>query len=121
MAKTLQDIELPWQMQWIDEFLDSTVESSVLRDLQGRLVITNMRLVKGRKITLEAVDGISWVTAAFVAQIVALADSNGVYQLVWDTKVYDVVFRHNEPPAVSFDRIAPFSEYIVGTIKLMGV
>lgn len=76
------------------------VAQSVKRTLGGELKIFFAKLNKGMPLTLQATEEQGWLSAAVVAQVMAMANTaGGTYQLLVNGVSTSVVFRHNEPPA----------------------
>ena len=119
---TLNGIDLPEGLEWIDEYASSPVAQSVLRTLGGALVTYHQNLIDGKPITLVAQDRVAWFDQSQVDAIKAIADAPGAtYTLDWNGTIYNVMFRHQEPPAVDFTKILPHAIYYFSTIKLMTV
>ncbi|MBI5058969.1 hypothetical protein HZB60_04185 [candidate division KSB1 bacterium] len=130
MTKTLGGVALPPQLEWTDKLEPYSVAQSVTRTLGGTPVVFAQSLMAGRPVTLEARQGTCWLELAVATAILQLAAlPDGVYPLVWGLEAFNVVFRHHEPPAVSFSPVFPLmDEYpkggksaVYGTIKLMTI
>ncbi|MBF0283144.1 MAG: hypothetical protein HQL51_01645 [Magnetococcales bacterium] len=120
--KSLGGVLLPEGLEWKDRRAWSPVVQEVTRTLSGKQVIFCGALVGGRPITLEAEDGVAWISALTVEALEALAAVPGaVYVLGWEGESFNVMFRHHEPPAVDFSPIWPHHDLHVGTLKLMTV
>ncbi len=120
--KTLDGIALPDGLEWIDQYASSPIAQSVLRTLGGALVTYQQNLTDGMPITLLAQDRVAWFDQTQVNSIKVIADvAGGIYSLDLDGDVYNVMFRHQEPPAVDFAPVMPHADYYFGTIKLMTV
>lgn len=122
MPRQIGDIVLPDQTQWTDRYSWSPIvqENNLL--LSGRLVIYENEVIKGRNITLEFQDGVSWLTTSQVQSIVELANSIGAsLPLTFDDEVFTVKFRHTEGSAVDFSPIWPENDWHVGTMRLITI
>ena len=119
---TLDGITLPDGLEWIDKHSSSPVAQTVLRTLGGALVTYYQNLTDGVPITLIAQDRVAWFDQSQVDALKAIADVAGaIYVLDWNGTIYNVMFRHQEPPAIDFSTILPHAEFHFGTIKLMTV
>ncbi|MBF0213054.1 MAG: hypothetical protein HQM00_05740 [Magnetococcales bacterium] len=118
--KQLGTLVLPDSIQWIDRDEWSPVQQAALQTLSGRTVLFPRPTLKGRPITLVAVDGVTWLTDIEVAALLTMASQpGGTFSLIWESDpVRTVAFRHHTPPAASFQTIYPFSPQHVGEIKL---
>lgn len=118
--KKLGDLILPESTQWIDRYEWSPVAMETGRTLVGTSVVWSQALSGGRPVTLVAEDGVTWYDLTVVEAIMAMASQAGaVFPLRWGDEVFDVVFRHNEQPAVSFRPVWPHYGRFVGTVKLV--
>jgi hypothetical protein len=127
-------VDLPKDLQWVDELTWNTVEQSVEYSLTGTLLIEEGVKQKGRFITLEGKDDMAWITRSVGTTLLSMANSPG---LVMTLKFVDsanpanvlhtfnTMFRHFEKPAVDIRRILQWDQfetgawYIVNSIKLM--
>lgn len=125
MAFVLGGITLPAGMIWRDQFQFAPVQQTVQYTIGGTSVITTASVEAARPITLVSLPDQGWLTTTQVEAIQALADVPGVvYPLIVNGVNYNVVFRHNDDPAVTFEPIIPRQEllptdYHVGEIKLL--
>lgn len=120
--KQLGDLILPDSMEWKNRYEWVPVAQESTRTLGGSNVVWNSALVGGRAIDLEAEGDNSWLTIEQVAAIYAMAtQAGGVFDLVLDENVFQVMFRHQDQPATSFTPIFPHSNFFNGIIKLMQV
>ncbi|ABK43850.1 putative transmembrane protein [Magnetococcus marinus MC-1] len=120
--KQLGDLTLPESIQWTDRRAWSPVAMETARTLGGTPVLWSQPLIKGRPITLEAADGVTWLDQSTVMAIEAMAAQSGVvFPLIWGAESYQVMFRHHEPPAIQFQPIWPHHDLYTGTIKLFEV
>ena len=75
MAITLDAINLPADLEWIDEYTWSPVKNKSDISLAGKLIIQEAAQLKGREITLQGGTEASWVTRAIVDALKAKADT----------------------------------------------
>lgn len=105
---TLDDIVLPADLQWIDEYGDGSdlVGQVVSTTITGALVIQTNAQQAGRRITLqgrqEGNAGFAAITRATVEALRTLAaDIDETHTLTFsDGRTFDVVFRRDDGPAV---------------------
>ena len=120
--KRLGDLILPDSLQWSDRWEWSPVAQETSRTLGGTVVTWSQTLSGGQPVTLEAEDGVTWLSQETVEALRAMAAQAGaVFQLEWDGETYTVLFRHHDPPAVSFKPIWPHHDLFTGTVRLMTV
>ncbi|MBF0309806.1 MAG: hypothetical protein HQL56_09785 [Magnetococcales bacterium] len=120
--KSLSDLILPDSLQWTDQYDWSPVAQEVGRTLGGTLVTWSQGLQKGRPITLEAEDNTTWLTIEQVQVLQVMAAQPGaVFVLTWGTESWPVIFRHQDPPAISFKPLWPHHDLFTGTLRLMSV
>lgn len=120
--KRLGDLFLPDSMEWKNQYEWVPVAQETTRTLGGSNVVWNSMLVGGRAIDLEAEGDHSWLTIEQVEAIYTMAmQPGGVFDLVLDDDVFQVMFRHQDPPAFSATPIFPHHPLFNGTLKLMQV
>ncbi|MBF0273589.1 MAG: hypothetical protein HQL98_16215 [Magnetococcales bacterium] len=118
--KRLGDLFLPDSIQWKNQYEWAPVAQEMARTLGGQNVVWGSALVGGRPIDLEAADDVTWLTHAQVEAIQAMAtQAGGVFDLVLDDATFHVMFRHQDPPAISFMPIWPHARLFHGVVKLM--
>lgn len=123
----LGGVELNPSMLWLDRHDSQNVAQSTVRTLGGGLVVFSQSLSLGEDITLQANQDSGWLTKSQVDSLITLARTAGaVYTLTVDGDAYDVIFKHDDPPAVNFRPLIPrlnmaSTDYMVGTIKLLTV
>lgn len=124
---SLGGVALNDNMIWADRHRWSPVAQSVRQTLGGAQIVYSSSLMGGRPITLVAVEDQGWLTLAQLQAVQEMADQSGaVYTLVIDSESYQVVFKHDDPPALEFSpliaRATPVSgDFFIGVIKLMTV
>ena len=120
--KQLGDLILPDSLQWTDQENWSPVNQETAMTLGGATVIFSQTRIDGRLITLEAVDGVTWLNRTLVDALKAMAAQSGAtFTLTWNSESLTVLFRHHDPPAVAFTPIWPNYSLFTGTIKLIQV
>lgn len=126
-SNTLDGVALPVGGRWLDEHQWQSVGQTALRSLSGGYHVYSVGLSAGRPITLEFTLPYSWIYAAKLATIKAQAATAGnQIQLVWGGTTYDVMYRHDDAPAVDFLHVdapgVPIDKGVyVGQIKLIEV
>ncbi len=123
---TLGGVDLPDDINWIDEFNFQPVSQSVTRTIAGNLVQFNQALVLGRPITLEAIEDEGWLTKDQVDSIQSLASTpGGTFTLAIGAQSFTVTFRHDEgafEPSPFLSRIDPASgDFFRAIIRLRTV
>ena len=119
--KQLGGLTLPEQLEWSDKRQSQQVAQSVKITLGGTPIIYAQQL-SARDITLQANEGVCWLTQAQADAILAMAAVPGAsYELTWDSESWTVVFRHHDGQAVDLSPIWPHFDQFVGTIKLMSI
>ncbi|MBF0171738.1 MAG: hypothetical protein HQK87_11760 [Nitrospinae bacterium] len=120
--KKLGDLILPDSLQWTDRWEWSPVAMETTRTLGGAPVVWSQPLAKGRPITLEAADEVTWLDRATVEALEAMAAQPGAaFTLIWEGVSRSVMFRHFDAPAIAFQPIWPHHDLFTGTIKLMEI
>ncbi len=120
MMKKLSDLILPDSLQWSDRDSWSPVVQETAATLGGGTAIFSQARLDGRPITLEAEDRITWFDQAAVDALKDMAAQSGAtFTLIWEDDTFTVLFRHHEPPAISFSPLWPHFDQYTGTIKLM--
>ncbi|MBF0154538.1 MAG: hypothetical protein HQL64_12420 [Magnetococcales bacterium] len=120
--KQLGDLILPDSIQWTNRYAWAPVAVETVRTLGGSQVVWSAPLVGGRPIDLEAADDVTWLSLGQVQAIHAMAvQPGGVFTLTWEDEEFQLMFRHQDPPAISFTPIRPHSTLFNGMIKLMAV
>lgn len=125
MTITLDTMELPDELVWIDEHSWSDIKASKDYSLQGKLVVEESVVAgsKGRPITLVSEN--AWLSRSDLNILFAWAQEPGkeMTLTMHDATIYNVCFRHWEPPVIEAENITgtPFRgddiEYIL-TLRL---
>jgi hypothetical protein len=123
----LDTVALPDGLVWSDEFAAQTVAQSVRRTLDGSVVVFYGQHSGGLTITLESEPDAGWLTRTQVEALKLRADSpGGIFTLELRGQVFQVMFRHQEPPAFEakplFNLAHPQpGDFYLATLKLMTV
>lgn len=89
---TLNGLDLPNDLVWVNEFEYSPTAQQHKRTLNGALIINENVKINGRTITLDSV-GVVWLSRAVVVSIKVLSDElNGVFDLVYHGASFKVRF-----------------------------
>ncbi|MBF0422627.1 MAG: hypothetical protein HQL73_06515 [Magnetococcales bacterium] len=118
--KKLGSLILPESLQWADRYDWAPVVMETERSLTGTPVIWSQALSGGRPVTLVAEKSVTWLEQSMVESIQAMASQAGaVFTLTWNNDTFSVMFRHHEPPVISFQPVRINSGRFTGSIKLM--
>lgn len=123
----LDGIQLPDGLVWTDEYAAQSVAQTVRRTLDGGLVVFYGQQAGGLAITLESEADAGWLTRAQVEALKLRADSpGGVFLLELRGQVFQVMFRHHEPPAFEARALVNLAnpmpgDFFLATLKLMTV
>lgn len=126
MSITLGSIPLPAGLRWVDEQAWAPVRQSMVRRLNGGVVVFAGANLAGRNITLEA-DADYWLTRAEVEALhVQAAIPGNVLALAIRSQNLTVMFRHQDSPAVDMTPLVDYDDPadddpFVGQIKLMTI
>jgi hypothetical protein len=121
VSNLLEGLELPYQLQWVDEFKWSPLGVDKARALDGSLVYWNGPLVSGRPITLEAPPDACWIGIDTVRALHNMSSSPREYLLVWEGVNYNVIFDAKDGVAIDLVKVHFGSSYYYGKINLMQV
>jgi len=107
----LDTLTLPDDLIWTDEFSAQPVAQTTQRTLDGGLVVFYGGLTSGLPISLESPSDGGW-TRRDLVQALALraASPGGVYTLSLRGQAWQVMFRHQEPPAFEAQALLDFSD-----------
>ena len=107
---------------WTDENKYAPVDQVTKRTVGGKLHFRSHALDGGRPITLSALNDRCWIPDATRILLQAMADLAGQeYDLDWKGDIYRVIFRHDEPPALSLQPLFPDADIYVGQINLLEI
>lgn len=113
-------------LYWEDEFSWYPVEQGTERTLTGALIVDAVAKVLGRPITLKPdSDGSAWMPKATIDQLAVWAQTP-LLQMTLSLRgaSYQVLFRHDDPPALSVEPVVFYSDpgstdFYLATIKLL--
>ena len=123
----LDGLLLPDGLVWTDEFAAQPVTQTVRRTLDGSLVVFYGQTHGGLPITLESEPDAGWLTRTQVAALKLRSDSpGGIFTLELRGQAFQVLFRHQEPPAFEARPLVNFAhpqpgDFYLATLKLMTV
>jgi hypothetical protein len=123
----LDTVALPDGLVWTDEFAAQTVAQTVRRTLDGSVVVFYGQHSGGLPITLESEPDAGWLTRTQVEALKLRADSpGGVFTLELRGQVFQVMFRHQEPPAFEAKSLVALAnpqpgDFYLASLKLMTV
>ena len=122
---TLDGIQLPDNLRWVDEYDWQPVSMNRGYTLGGKLVVELGRMLKGRPITLS--DGHAWIARSDLDALYDMAGAGGIHTLtLHDGRQFQVMWRYDEAPVLVAEAIAPYADpagddwYDI-TLKLMEV
>jgi allantoicase len=99
-----EQLTLPDDLIWQDEFNWAPTVSSVSYTITGAMIVQSAAKQTGRHISLVGPADMAWVTRATVETLhdwasITLSDTNGRYQLTLsDSRQFTVAFRHDDTP-----------------------
>ncbi len=107
----LDDITLPEDLIWKDEFDWSPVVQSVAYSLTGAAIIEHAVKQAGRPITLVGDTDSGWATRSIISALITKAASPTAQMVLTlnDSRTFLVIFRHSETPVEA----RPVTEYNV--------
>ena len=123
----LGGVTLSPSLQWVNRDESLTVAQSVRYTRGGGVRVYQQKLIAGRPILLEANEETGWFTNGMRTSLLTMADEIGqVYEFVYFSETYQVIFDHANPPAVAFEKIIyrqvpDSSDYFMGRISLITV
>ncbi len=118
----LDNLPLPENLVWLDEYSWISRGGQFKRTLGGGLVLYTSR-IHGRPITL----GKDWIKRDALMSVVALAEQGGTHTLLLHDRTFRVVFRYDDQPVVEVRPIIEMTNppdtawYEVVAIKLMEI
>jgi hypothetical protein len=131
MAITLSDgtttVTLPDDILWVDRHSWTPVEQTVATSITGASIVDVATRVNGRPITLQSDEEHAWMPYSDISQLkVWGAEAGKELVLTIGATVFDVIFRHQEKPAIDvypiIDYNAPDSQdWFYGTLKFTEV
>lgn len=134
MIIRLGGVELNSSLNWSDRFQSYQVAQTVNRTVGGKAVVFATPLQAGRKITLESTQEQGWLSLDTVESLMAMAATVGssfLFECGDETVIggiesQNVIFRHNEPPALEITPIInrpkhEAADMFYGKIKLLTI
>ncbi len=91
---TLDGIELPDDLLWVDEFDWNPVAQDIERSLTGALMVQEQPKLHGRPITLTGGDEAGWVTRGTVLELMSLVKNTNETMMLtlFDGREFSVVW-----------------------------
>jgi hypothetical protein len=118
------DIQLPQDLEWVDEFSWSPIQQTVETTLTGALVVQESKQLRGRPITLVGKDDMAWIDRVLCDQLSIMKNTAALvmvldyveYNVDNDTYgtvkfTYNVMFRHYEPPPLELESVLRFDNF----------
>jgi len=130
---TLDDIELPSDLSWPEEFQSRGVAQTTKRAISGAAVVQTALLTGGLPITLTALDDRAWFPRATALRLRDLAASPGRRMtLKLRGEARRVTWRHEDAPACDLKPLGPpdddhvpdgltVADWFIGSIKFITV
>ena len=122
------EVFLPKDLEWVDESTWSPVEQSLEYSLQGSLFIQEGVKLKGRTITLQGKDDMSWINREVFDKLILMRNIQGLtmsfsfLEKSWNGSIfvysnprftYNVMFNHSEG-ALDLENVKRFDNYEPG-------
>ncbi|GAA4648725.1 hypothetical protein GCM10023116_09960 [Kistimonas scapharcae] len=124
---TLDDIELPDDLLWVNEYQWQPVAQETERTLTGALLVQEQAKLYGREIELLGEQS-GWVTRTTVDALKTLeAEAGKVMTLTLpDTRIFQVIFDRSNGAAVEAQQVLPYAypdnDYLYSlTVRLLTV
>ena len=96
---TLDEIDLPLDLVWVDEFDFTPIEQKQTRTLTGAIVFETAEKQGGRNITIGEGDAPVFVKKTIIDALYAKLTANSVMTLtLQDTRSFSVRFQHEDKP-----------------------
>lgn len=112
LSKAGAALELPKDLQWVDEFAWSALSQSTERSITGAYIIDMQTRTAGRPITLEGKENTAWLQRSAAKTLKAWVDAPGqVYTLTHNGTAYQVMFDHGTDEISRAFKVAPVVEY----------
>ena len=108
---TLDDITLPDDLLWINEFDWNPVAQSTERSLSGALLVQEGQLSQGRSVVLSGNGEAGWVSRLTVKNLYALSKAaNKTMSLTLpDSRQFSVIFDRANGSGVETRQLIPFA------------
>lgn len=123
---TLDAINLPRGMVWVDEFDWLPVEASTEYSITGAMVVQVAERQAGRTITLQGEENAGWIRRDVLLAVRALAATPGevLALTLADGRVFSVMFAPGNPIAarpIARPELPPDAHPYVATVRLIEV
>ncbi|SFM68346.1 hypothetical protein [Thermodesulforhabdus norvegica] len=105
MAIILNDIVLPDDLDWVDQYWVARIETGKYT-LSGAYVVFSATRQAGRPITLRGGEDYAWIDESTFDALIALAELGQNMTLQIDDQVFTVRFRYDDEPIYA-SRIGP--------------
>jgi len=108
-------IDLPFDLEWADEFDYSPIQAGQQHSVTGALIYSRSQRQAGRPITLRGGEDCGWISRGDFIQVQALADdiTQGPHVLTHpDGRQFSVHFKHDSGPAVTAEPVLFMSPQI---------
>ena len=123
---TLDALQLPDNLRWVDEFAWQPLAMNRGYTLGGKLVLETARMLKGRPITLA--DENAWISRSDLETLYSMAGAGAVHTLtLHDGRSFQVMWRYDDAPVIEAEPIVPYAspdsgdQYALLAIKLREV
>ncbi|WP_299735673.1 hypothetical protein [uncultured Endozoicomonas sp.] len=124
----LDDITLPDDLLWVNEFDWNPVEQNIERSLTGALLVQESELKQGRSIILSGNGEAGWVSRLMVKNLFALckAANKTMTLTLPDSRQFTVIFDRSNGAPVEAQQVLPFaypedSDQYLLTLRLLTV
>lgn len=115
MPTTLNTVQLPDDLLWVDEFNWSPVKTKQDVTLAGTLLLQNSQQFGGRPITLASGEDYGWVPRSTLLALQALRDASSTAPLTLtlaDNRQFQVLFDRTQPEGgLSAEPVVYFRQY----------
>ena len=92
------------------------------RTLAGTPTVRSQAISGGCPVKLVAEEDVTWLDQAAVDAIQDMASQAGTsFTLIWEFETHTIIFRHDDPPTISFRPLWLHHNLFTGTIKLMEI
>jgi len=123
---TLGGIALGGDLIWQDRHQSDSVFQSVITTIGGGQNVFVQEKSVGRLVTLVANESQGWLSSSIIPQLQYLATLPGeVFDFNFhNLEMFQVMFRHHEPPALDLKPLVEggeLGEWFIGSIKLFSV
>jgi len=112
MAITLDAINLPDDLLWVNEFNDSLIEQSIAFTVTGAQIVETGKKLKGRKIQLEGDIDYAWIERGLLKTLSAkVLDMLEMTLILHDGRSFNVMF-DNESNPITAEQIVDYNDPI---------